>query len=144
MSRSFPKALPLMLAAGMLLTITACQPTVTVNQPANSNSAPAMNAQVKEFNTDSFMERKEDGSITAGFSLKEIRVKKGDKVRINVKNLMGPHDFTLDEFGVKEETAEGQVTVVEFTADKAGEFKYYCSKFTHRQMGQEGTLIVEE
>ena len=32
--------------------------------------------------------------------------------------------------------------VIEFTADKAGEFTYYCSVQGHKQKGQWGTLKV--
>ena len=98
---------------------------------------------VKEFSLDSFM--KMDGTArVAGFSVKEIRVKKGDMVKITVNNTAGTHDFAIDEFGVKKDTPEGQKTVIEFTADKVGDFKYYCSKYNHRQLGQEGVLHITE
>jgi len=100
-------------------------------------------AEVKEFAMDSFM--KMDGETRiASFSVKEITVKKGDKVKITINNTAGTHDFALDEFGIKKDTPEGQKTVIEFTADKVGDFKYYCSKYNHRQLGQEGTLHVTE
>ena len=88
---------------------------------------------------------KMDGQkFSAGFSVKEISVKKGDKVRIIVTNIKGTHDFNIDEFSVHKETPEGEKTSIEFTADKVGSFKYYCSMPNHRQMGQEGTLNVAE
>ena len=34
--------------------------------------------------------------------------------------------------------------VLEFTADKAGSFEYYCSVGEHKAMGMVGTLKVEE
>ena len=77
------------------------------------------------------------------FSVKEIRVKKGDRVRIAVTNIKGMHDFVIDEFGVKQETPLNEKTVIEFVADKAGTFEYYCSKPGHRAKGQWGKLIVE-
>lgn len=78
------------------------------------------------------------------FSLKEITVNKGDRVRIKVTNTKGIHNFTLDEYGIKETTPLDKETVIEFTADKAGEFTYYCSMPGHRQAGQFGTLTVKE
>jgi uncharacterized cupredoxin-like copper-binding protein len=78
------------------------------------------------------------------FSLKEISVNKGDRVRIKVTNTKGTHDFTLDEYGIKEMTPLDKEVVIEFTADKAGEFEYYCSVPGHRQAGQFGKLIVKE
>ncbi|HTK60627.1 MAG TPA: plastocyanin/azurin family copper-binding protein [Candidatus Baltobacteraceae bacterium] len=78
------------------------------------------------------------------FSLKEMRVKKGDRVRVTFKNAEGFHDFRLDEFNVAtaKQQAGGEETV-EFIADKAGTFEYYCSVGKHRQMGMKGNLIVE-
>ncbi|MBP9715548.1 MAG: cupredoxin domain-containing protein [Candidatus Pacebacteria bacterium] len=73
-----------------------------------------------------------------------ITVNKGDKVKITFKNTQGFHDFVVDEFGAA--TKQGQAPfdeVIEFTADKAGSFEYYCSVGTHRQMGMKGTLIVK-
>ena len=78
------------------------------------------------------------------FDLKEMKVKKGDKVRITFRNAEGFHDFKLDEFGVATAKlqADGEETV-EFTADKTGTFEYYCSVGKHRDMGMKGNLIVE-
>ena len=78
------------------------------------------------------------------FSLKEMSVKKGDKVRLKVTNTKGVHDFVLDEYSISEETPAGEEIVIEFTADKVGEFTYYCSKPGHRAAGQFGTLTVTE
>ncbi|MCK6462920.1 MAG: cupredoxin domain-containing protein [Candidatus Pacebacteria bacterium] len=78
------------------------------------------------------------------FSLKEIRVKKGDKVRINFTSAGGFHDWAIDEFNAKTDRVEnGGKVSVEFTADKAGTFEYYCSVGQHRQNGMKGQLIVE-
>ena len=78
------------------------------------------------------------------FDLKEMRVKKGDKVRVTLKNAEGFHDWKLDEFGVATGRLQaGGSETVEFTADKAGTFEYYCSVGSHRAMGMKGNLIVE-
>ena len=78
------------------------------------------------------------------FDTKEIKVKKGDKVRVTFKNSEGFHDWVLDEFNVAtKQISAGQEEVVEFTADKTGTFEYYCSVGKHRQMGMKGNLIVE-
>lgn len=74
-----------------------------------------------------------------------ITAKKGDRVRITFKNVQGFHDFKVDEFGaITPKIQENQDAVVEFTADKAGTFEYYCSVGKHREMGMRGTLVVEE
>lgn len=78
------------------------------------------------------------------FSVKEIRVKKGDRVRINLAIEQGMHDWVLDEFGARTpQLKTGESGTVEFIADKAGTFEYYCSVPTHRQRGMVGKLIVE-
>lgn len=94
---------------------------------------------VREFSMTSYYD--EQGKW---FSLKEISVKKGDKVRIKVTNTKGTHDFTLDEYGIKKMTPLNEEVVVEFTADKVGEFTYYCSTPGHRAGGQFGKLVVTE
>lgn len=99
---------------------------------------------VKEFTMTSWMDKTADGKMSAHFSLNEMKVKKGDTVKITITNTAGTHDFVLDEFNVAKETPLNQPVTVEFVADKAGTFEYYCSKYNHRQLGQKGNLIVEE
>ncbi len=73
-----------------------------------------------------------------------ITVNKGDTVRIIFQNTVGNHDWRLDEFNAKTKIiSSGQQDTIEFVADKAGTFEYYCSVGTHRQMGMKGTLIVK-
>lgn len=74
----------------------------------------------------------------------EIRVKKGQKVKIVMKAVSLQHDFNIDELGVKMPiTKNGETGTVEFTPEKAGTFEYYCSVGQHRAQGQVGKLIVE-
>lgn len=80
------------------------------------------------------------------YTVEEIRVKKGDTVKITFSSEEGYHDLSLDEFNVATERyrpGEGEETI-EFVADEAGEFEYYCSVGQHRELGQVGKLIVEE
>jgi nitrite reductase (NO-forming) len=69
----------------------------------------------------------------------------GDTVRITVINgdpIM--HDLKIDEFGVNtgEMLEDEQTVVIEFLADKVGDFIYYCSVVGHRDIGMFGTLRV--
>ncbi len=96
---------------------------------------------VREFSMDSYYDME---SKKAVFTLGEMVVEKGDKVRVNVRNTFGKHDFTIDEFNVSVETPQDKTAAIEFTADKAGEFIYYCAKPNHRAMGQWGILRVTE
>jgi cytochrome c oxidase subunit 2 len=73
-----------------------------------------------------------------------INVKLGDQVKITIKSLDVTHGFALPEFGVNETLVPGKETVVEFTADKKGEFPFFCSVVCgsgHSEMT--GKLIVE-
>lgn len=81
------------------------------------------------------------------FNPKEIKVKKGDTVKITFVNNEGNHDFMIDGLNVKtKQIAAGQTDTVEFVANTAGTFEYYCSVGNgyHRQQGMVGNLVVEE
>lgn len=108
-------------------------------QKEKSTAESSAQTPVKEFSMTSYYD--ETGKW---FSEKNIAVKKGDRVRIKVTNTKGMHDFVIDEYAVKQETPLNEETVIEFTADKTGEFVYYCSKPGHRDGGQWGTLTVTE
>ena len=73
-----------------------------------------------------------------------IRVKEGDMVKLNIKNIDLAHGFRIFEFGVNERLAPGKTTTVEFTADKAGEYIFFCSVPCGKgHGGMNGKLIVE-
>lgn len=79
------------------------------------------------------------------FKPNEIRVKKGQTVKITFNNVEGEHDFVLDEFNVQSsELEEDESEEITFVADKTGEFEFYCSLYDHREKGMYGKLIVTE
>jgi plastocyanin len=79
------------------------------------------------------------------FSKNKIVVKKGQKVTVNFESTAGFHDFVVDEFNANtKQVNPGTKTSVTFTADKVGEFEYYCSVGQHRANGMVGTLVVVE
>jgi len=96
-------------------------------------------APVKEFSMTAYYDAQ-----GKWFSLKEMSVKKGDHVRVKVTNTAGMHDFSIDEFGIREELPLNREFVVDFVADQVGSFQYYCSYPGHRAGGQWGTLTVSE
>lgn len=78
------------------------------------------------------------------FSKTEIRVKKGQRVKIVFTSEQGTHDWAVDEFNAATKTVNaGQTSEIEFVASQAGEFEYYCNVANHRTMGMVGKLIVE-
>ena len=98
---------------------------------------------IKEFSLDSFVEFV-DEAPEPQFSVKEITVNKGDTVKIAVNVTAGTHSFKIDEFGVFANTPTGEITMVEFVADKAGKYIYYCNQPGHRELGHWGTITVTE
>ena len=79
------------------------------------------------------------------FSPAEIKVKKGNTVKIVLNAESGTHDWVVDEFNARTTVVNaGETTEVTFVADQTGKFEYYCSVGNHRQMGMVGTLIVTE
>jgi len=79
------------------------------------------------------------------FSIDEISVKLGDTVKIVLENHEGLHDLAIEGYNVATRRLEsGEIESVQFIADKAGRFEYYCSVGTHRQMGMKGTLVVSQ
>lgn len=101
---------------------------------AAQSSGSAMMSDVKEIAVDSF---------SFGFTPSTIRVKAGEKVRLNVTNKGGFHNFEIPEYYVETQTPDGKTTVVEFTAGKAGTYEFFCGVGNHKAQGQKGTLIVE-
>ena len=74
----------------------------------------------------------------------EIKVKIGEKIKIEFTSTEGFHDFVIDELEAKtDKVNSGESTSVEFVANQAGTFSYYCSVGKHRDFGMEGTFIVE-
>lgn len=103
-------------------------------QPSQSTDS-AQQGEVKEF-------------TIYGSSFKyepsQIKVNKGDKVKITFQDEGGTHDLTIDEFGIRSKRiTTGEKETLEFIADKSGSFSYYCSVPGHRASGMVGTLLVE-
>lgn len=79
------------------------------------------------------------------FSVAEMKVSKGDRVRISLTNTEGTHDLVVDGYNARTKILSqvGASETIEFTADKSGTFEYYCSIGNHRQAGMIGKLIVQ-
>lgn len=78
------------------------------------------------------------------FDPAEIRVKKGDRVKLEISSVDVAHGFGLPDFNVNQKLEPGKTVTVEFTADKAGTFTYSCNVLCgtgHKEM--KGKLIVE-
>ena len=79
------------------------------------------------------------------YSVREITVKRGTPVVIELTSEDRQHGFSLPAFGVRGDANPGEATRIAFTADKTGSFEYLCDIFCGE--GHEdvtGTLIVTE
>ncbi len=78
------------------------------------------------------------------FDPSTINVKQGDKVRLKIKSIDVTHGFSLPDFNVNENLEPEKEVVVEFIADKKGEFSFFCSVFCGEgHSGMKGKLVVE-
>lgn len=110
---------------------------------APQRTASVAVSDVVEIRMNSFVEMV-DGKPKPQFDPAAITVKKGDRVRIVVTVTKGTHDFHIDEYGIHQATPLDTPTTIEFVADKAGKFEYYCNMPGHRAAGHWGTLTVTE
>lgn len=91
--------------------------------------------QTKEFNLELF---------NWGFEPKIITVQAGDLVKFNVITRDIDHGIGINEFMVNKRVQPGQVTKVEFLADKRGQFRMYCTvPCGEGHLTMEGKLIVK-
>lgn len=104
---------------------TVTQPeTVVVTEPEYTSS------NIVETSSTETAEGVKEFAITAKsweFLPSEIRVNKGDKVKLTVTSADVAHGFALAEFGIKETIQSGETKTIEFVADMKGTFIYFCS-----------------
>ena len=73
-----------------------------------------------------------------------LRAKVGQPVALRLENRhAAPHSFDLDELDVHVSAAPGESALVRFTPTAPGRYTFYCAVPGHREMGMQGTLIVE-
>lgn len=130
-----------------LVRMQSSRPTTDQAQTAENNQIPEPAVQGQSVETDQMEAPDQVITVEGGefyYQPNEIRVKLGETVKIIFNDVEGFHDFVIDEFNVKTPQIQGPNTAeVIFTVDKAGVFEFYCSVGRHREMGMNGTLIVE-
>jgi nitrous-oxide reductase len=87
-------------------------------------------------------------AIRSHFTPEYIRVRQGDRVRINITSIEQAHDathgFGIAKYNINLSLEPGEAQTVEFVADRAGVFPFYCTEFCsalHLEMM--GYLLVE-
>jgi heme/copper-type cytochrome/quinol oxidase subunit 2 len=74
-----------------------------------------------------------------------IRVKQGNKVIINITSEDEEHSFVISEYGIKKAIPVGENTIIEFTADKVGTFRFYSDIYSGvGSSNMRGSLVVSQ
>lgn len=124
---------------------TTTQAATGTQEQASDNADAAASSQTSAEETQPQTRTFEITGRNFAFSQTELRVNVGDTVVINFSSTDGFHDWVIDEFDAQTDRVNtGESASVTFVADRAGEFEYYCSVGSHRELGMVGTLIVEE
>jgi cytochrome c oxidase subunit 2 len=74
----------------------------------------------------------------------EIRIRKGEKVILELTALDFVHGFNLPDFKIRADIPPGKATIVALTPMEAGRFTFLCDNFCgngHEEMN--GIIIVE-
>lgn len=71
-----------------------------------------------------------------------VIVNKGDTVHINLTAVDGNYDFTQSNYGLSLAVAKGQTKVVQFDANAAGKFTFYCASCGGPSKGPTGYIEV--
>jgi cytochrome c oxidase subunit II len=132
-----------LVAIAAVLALSACgsknnndgaassSPSASAPAASASASSPAASGTTQEF------------TITATnfqYDKQEIKVKKGDTVKITLKNDSGNHGFEIKDYKVNIKGGE----TATFVADKAGTFDFNCSiQCGSGHDNMTGQLIVE-
>jgi nitrite reductase (NO-forming) len=80
-------------------------------------------------------------SIAEGFTPSMLQIPEGGGTVEIVNDEAIPHDFTIDELGIKVALDANATVDVKIDAP-AGTYTFYCSIPGHREAGMEGTLVV--
>jgi len=72
-----------------------------------------------------------------------ITVQKGDNVKLSIESIDVRHGIAIPAFNINQQLNPGETTIIEFTADKEGSFRFFCSVLCGAgHSGMDGTLIV--
>ena len=120
----------LVLAASTIATLmlagAGCSSNVEQNKMTDDTSSQTPTTQtnfatapgeIKEFTVTAKNWQFDPGTIT---------VKTGDRVRLKITSVDVAHSFMLKDYNLNVKLDPGQTQVVEFVADKAGEFSFRC------------------
>lgn len=83
--------------------------------------------------------------LDGNWSQREIRIKRGETVRLRLTSEDVTHGFYVPDLDVNAgPISPGKFKVVEITPQRAGTFKFYCNILcSHEHGGMIGNIIVE-
>lgn len=74
----------------------------------------------------------------------QIVLRKGEPAKIILTSEDVTHGFAIDELDIAREVPAGTPTVIEFTPEHAGTFRFYCVvRCGRNHLKMQGTLTVE-
>ena len=144
------RLLPFFLIFSLFLlacTTQISQTTVEKTSPPSPSPATPVQEQTPPAIQPSTPHLVEINMIAKKFSFEpsEIRVHKGDHVKIHVKSVDVPHGIRIEDYDINVGLPPNEEKTVDFIADKVGTFDFECSVYCGSGHGSmEGKLIVEE
>src|SRR3989344_996016 len=135
----------LIVLLAMTLVVSGCQQQTNTSNNQDNNS----NNQVNEnnnLNTGTTANQVVINMKARKFEFEPsiIKVKQGDKVKLIITSEDVAHGFAISDYNINKKLESGKTETIEFTADKKGEFTFFCSVLCgsgHSDM--QGKLIVE-
>ena len=129
----YMKKISLTFFLALTVFIIGCT-TETTTGSSTSDASGTLENGVRIINVNAFRFDFEPNQITAN---------KGEKVKLIVTSTDVTHGFALPDYDINVPLPAGKQTIIEFTADKQGNFQFFCSIYCgadHSSM--KGSLIV--
>jgi len=110
-------------------------PMTSITDPSNGGQQTDGSGATKEFTV---------SGHSFGFDPSTIEVKKGDVVKITFISDDISHNLYIEGYNIGTNIiSKGESSTVQFTANMAGTYAFYCTVFGHKDAGMVGTLIVD-
>jgi nitrite reductase (NO-forming) len=130
--RHAPRGLSAMLVGVAVLGLGAIL-TAAIPQGMGMSVSPEVLADLPALATPGF-----------NFDQPELRARAGETVALRLDNThTAPHSFDIDELNIHVPIPAGDSSLALFKPATPGTYTYYCSVPGHRELGMEGTLVVE-
>ena len=125
-------------------TTTSSSPTATTSTTSSSTTSASTTSTSQTAGLKEFTVHESNFKITdaTGKTVSQIKVNKGDTVKINVIVDSGTHDLYIDGYNRGTQAASSGNQTLEFLANKVGTFDFYCRVDGHKLQGMLGQFVV--